>query len=357
MNFKLLSIISLMFFAVSFSSCSKDEVDKELEDVIDDQDDKTDEPRIYFVVKADKKIILSDGVEEITFSAIFDTLDVTDSVQYFINEVEFDGNIFTTKQQNTYLVTAKYKDYVTDPVKFFAVREKVPESYTKKILVEQYTASWCGYCPRLSYKLNDAKSQNSNIISVAIHGSDEMTYKYISSMAERYNVSGYPTAILNRSLAWTENASQFDDLLAATPNLGLKISSSESSNNVSVDVSVGFAADLGSNMKLVVFVAQDGLVYDQTNYYNEDTSSPLYGLGNPIVGYVHNKVLEKSLTDVFGDPIPKYMDIFAGLYEWNGEFDVSGIDIANSHIVAFVMNGSFVQNVQIAKIGQTVDFD
>ena len=40
---------------------------------------------------------------------------------------------------------------------------------------------------------------------------------------------------------------------------------------------------------------------DLTNYYNTTSGHPMYGRGNPIVGYEHRHVIRKVVTDVWGN--------------------------------------------------------
>ena len=44
---------------------------------------------------------------------------------------------------------------------------------------------------------------------------------------------------------------------------------------------------------------EDGLIYDQRNF------TSYYGGADPIRDFVHDDVLRRSLTDVFGDDIPQ----------------------------------------------------
>ena len=58
-----------------------------------------------------------------------------------------------------------------------------------------------------------------------------------------------------------------------------------------------------SDHKIIAYLVEDNLIYDQVNYYNFDQNSYFYGMGNPIVDFVHNDVLRHSFTDALGNPM------------------------------------------------------
>src|SRR5437773_8171756 len=65
----------------------------------------------------------------------------------------------------------------TDPFK------PVPDHFTKKVLIEELTASWCGYCPRGNHYWHYIDSVYSGkAIGVSIHVSDVMEdYQLVTS--------------------------------------------------------------------------------------------------------------------------------------------------------------------------------
>ena len=83
----------------------------------------------------------------------------------------------------------------------------------------------------------------------------------------------------------------------------IAIETSISGNMLDVNVKLISENQLPETQKLVVYVYQNGLIYDQANYYNNVEGSPWYQAGNPIIDFEHNHVLETSITNVFGDNI------------------------------------------------------
>lgn len=74
---------------------------------------------------------------------------VTSTAQFFVNGEQIEGSTFTPieeNEQNT--VYAVWNGMTSNTLTFSSIEEIVlPDTYTKKVLVEDYTGTWCGYCP------------------------------------------------------------------------------------------------------------------------------------------------------------------------------------------------------------------
>lgn len=114
------------------------------------------------------------------------------------------------------------------------------------------------------------------------------------------SLSGYPTGMLNRTITWNypenSNINQVKNLVSNNVGLGLAINSNVSNGNINLDVKIKFASDY-SNLKLVVYVLEDNLFDNQTNY------TSFYGGGSVITNFENDHVLRANLTDILGDPI------------------------------------------------------
>ena len=54
-----------------------------------------------------------------------------------------------------------------DEQKVYSISE-VPSVFTKKVLIEEFTGAWCGYCPDGAYRLENLINSNAeNIIGVS----------------------------------------------------------------------------------------------------------------------------------------------------------------------------------------------
>ncbi|NOU62091.1 Omp28-related outer membrane protein [Marinifilum caeruleilacunae] len=234
-----------------------------------------------------------------------------------------------------------------------------PASYTTKILLEDYTGTWCGYCPRVAHAMEEAIAQNGNIIGIGVHDDSDMGFTHVKSMLQKYNISGFPTAVLNRSAKWLETFATLNPFLEKESDLGIALESSLNNTTVTGKIKIGFKADLTKSIDYVIYLVEDKVVANQVNYYNDVSSSPYYNKGNPIVGFEHANVLRKTITDVYGDIIPEDYTKTGNVIEADFSVELDTYVPENCYIVAFVLEegGEEIINTQIVKVGSNQDFD
>ena len=315
--------------------------------------------------------------------------DVTDAASFFVNGVEISGNSYVPGEANSSNEVYGIYDGKQSAVKTFASIEQVPSEYTRKVLLEDYTGTWCGYCPRMVSIVNYLTEYNDRIIPIAIHcqgaPSDPWTYEFWADMAspQNYNAMGAPKGKYNRihSLNQYEGThpcpndptiyySQADEFLNESANLGLAISSNLNGNNLKMTVQVGFATDSVPDARLVVTLIEDGLTYNQVNYYagsglNCDSNYNYSSMPNPIPNFAQEHVLLKAYTDIYGDVIPQSEISNGNVYsrDFNVQLPSNVGNPANLKIVAFVLgNGNSIPtrgvlNAQRADVGSSQDFD
>lgn len=307
---------------------------------------------VNITLSIDKESIVADGIDAITITVLTDGgIDVTSESTIRVNNEIFTTNTFTTLQTGTYGCVAEYKSETSNMVNF-EVKE-VPV-FVKKTVIENYTAVWCGYCPRVHDAIVDAKMQDNNIISIAIHGSNDPFYfTSISTLASGFGVEGYPTAIIDREFNWPypESFSGLANALAKNSAIGLSIDTEISGNNLNTDVKVKFGKNYSTDLKLVVCLVESGLIEDQVNYYED-------GRGNPIADYEHNNVLRTYATDLLGDDIPSSEVVKDNEYSVSYTFDASNYNILNCKVVAFVVDDQNVSiNAQEVVAGGNKEYD
>jgi len=75
------------------------------------------------------------------------------------------------------------------------------ESYPRKVVMEESTSSWCGWCPRVAVAIKNLKRDFPNdFIGIAVHGPEgsgnpNTSETYAPLLNE---VPGYPAALMNR---------------------------------------------------------------------------------------------------------------------------------------------------------------
>lgn len=318
--------------------------------------------------------------------------DITSSVSFIVNGTEITGNTYTPTVVNTQnQVYTIYNGAQSNTATFASVEAGggETEGYTQKVLLEDYTGTWCGYCPRMVTIIDYLTEYNENIIPVAIHcpgaPTDPWAYEFANQLSHpnNYNVPGRPEGRYNRINVFDmhvgtqpcpNNAeayyTQADSFLNRTAPLGLAINSRLNGGELNINVKVGFAADDISDARLVVYLIEDGLTYNQVNYYagQSATCDPNYDYvnqPNPMPNFKQEHILLKTFTDIFGDVIPTDQVVNGNI--WSRELNVplpANVSNANNlTIVAFVLgNGTSVPtrgvlNVQKAKVGTNQDFD
>ena len=265
---------------------------------------------------------------------------------------------------------------------FFSCEEEVleigpvPESFTKKVLIEEFTGAWCGYCPDGAKRLeNIIDSNDGNVIGVSLHNGDQMAVGHTDYLGNIYQNTGFPSGMVDRlsindvvsiNRGWWEGVAM--DQLTKVASCGLAIKSDVSGSKANIEVRVGFNAYMTGSYKLSVYlieekVSGEGYGYDQSNFYDTDPNSPFYQLGNPIVGYEHNHTLRAILSEQSGDSIDSSYLISGGEFSSSYSVDISSYDDDNLSVVAFItlIGSTFteheVMNVQSCDINSLQDWD
>lgn len=292
--------------------------------------------------------------------------DLTSQASIMYNDINIGGHVFTTSSYGQHEFVATYDGFTSNTLQVNV--QEPPTKFNKRVLIEDYTGTWCGYCPRVAYGIELVKAQTSEAVSVAIHrGSTSSSsgtydpYNYSAgALEDLINLEGYPTAMLNRTTLWNypepNNVSQVTGLASGDADLGLALTPSLNGNTITLDVQVKFGGQFTSTTaKLVVYVLEDGLIFDQTNY------TSYYGGTSVISNFTHNDVLRASLTDLLGDIIPSSEIATENVYTKSFSVAIPSnvTNSSNMSVVAFVVDGNSngALNVRSAHFGDTQTFE
>lgn len=233
--------------------------------------------------------------------------------------------------------------------------------FEKNVLIEQYTGTWCGYCTRAIAQIENLYSLNKKIVHIALHLSDQMTFSLNSTLFSSFGFTGVPTIHTDRISTWSGNVNTISDIQNPA-DAGLAINVTGIGTSVNVTVQVKFGRNFPSGVKLSLYMLEDGIVGNQSNYYNTDSSNPFYGKGNPIPNFIHNNVLIKIGTDMFGDIIP-IADVGVNkVYSRSFTFsNLSNVNFSKLKVAAFLThNGGSQQkqviNAVVAFVGENKGF-
>jgi len=297
--------------------------------------------------------------------------DVTGAVQLYADGVAFTGPVYYPDGVKTVKISAKKGTVPSNEVPV-TVTAPEPSPFTQKIMVEDFTGTWCKYCTRAAYLLGKYTAKQANCIAVGVHGgssTEPFAYQYINTLANRYQVTEFPWAVLNRADRWDESSVSLDSAVNKWAPLGLAIDSKLDGTNITGKVKVKYNVTTSVAMRIVIMLVEDKLVADQSNIYTDLGTTPT------IKNFVHTNVLRRIYSaDVsYGDAIPATAAVKGNVWEKDFSFAISGktgnnADYtavpANCKVVALVQFGpensmyrKGAINVQFANVGDTKDFD
>jgi len=293
--------------------------------------------------------------ETIIFTAFDqDGNNVSASSDFYVNETKIPSNTHTFNTIGTFDVYAKYGQ-LTSETKTIEIMP-TPITFKQNVVVEDFTGTWCGWCPRVSEAVRLLKQETSDAIVVAIHNGDAMQFSQEGAIRQAFNVTGFPTALINRQERWASpqpsNVAQVTGKMSGKSYASIAMESRVEGDGLylKVKVKMGYSYD---SMKLAVYMLEDGLIYDQRNF------TSYYGGADPIRDFVHDDVLRRSLTNVFGDDIPSDEVGHGKTYSRDFEYAIPGMyDKSKIKLVAFVTAGEdrSIVNVRQSKPGETQDF-
>ncbi len=298
-----------------------------------------------------------------------DGTDATEEAQFYVDNNLIEGATYITDVAGVYSVYAVYDNGVSQ------TEESTFEVFIpkRKIVYEDYTGAWCGWCVRVTNAVRLLKEQSDDVVIVAIHNNDIMAFEGESQLADAFDVSAYPAAKINRTLTapTPEDGTESIDLALThageDTDLSIAINTNLNGDNLNVEVKLISENPIPSSYKLVAYVYQNGLIFPQTNYYVDTPGSPYYQMGNPIPDFVHDDVLEASLTtNIFGESIPAtvayetYSRTFTALNlsEFAETESPNTYDPTRFGVAVYVVDeNNNALNAQHVRAGQSINFE
>ncbi|HAT64901.1 MAG TPA: hypothetical protein DCS66_09900 [Flavobacteriaceae bacterium] len=193
-----------------------------------------------------------------------------------------------------------------------------------------------------------------------MHNNDDLALAIEPTIRQEFGVFGFPSGRINRTTTWGSALNfpeeQVLDIAGENVNTAISIDSKAENGNLFVEVNVASESSL-QDRKLVVYLVEDGIIRDQTNYFNNDSNSPYYQLGDPIIDFELNHVLRTAISDVFGDVIPNTAELtdYTANYNYNlpGDFVVENLSLV---VMVVDMDNSAI-NSQHAHVGESIFYE
>ncbi len=232
-------------------------------------------------------------------------------------------------------------------------------SGTKRVLVEEFTGTWCGYCGDGALVVERILEETPSVVAVAIHAggsSEPMMIGHGSDLSRRYGPS-YPQALIDRR--YFEGEEKVCISRHLWPGAVEQVMNSYTPLNVTTEHTynadtrmLDFSATATfvdyhepADLRLHIYLVEDNISsmtdqrYWQVNYYNADESHPHYDLGSRIPGFVHNHVLRGAPTGSGGVRIQVDGDSYDPGKSFTQEYSFQipeTMKVEDMEIVAFV---------------------
>ncbi len=231
---------------------------------------------------------------------------------------------------------------------------------TKKVILEDLTASWCGLCPEGKLTYDSLMANFDNVIGVGVHVSDPMSNDITDALSAEYSGGGVNVFLVDRHLFQDRNFVQFsfqyepiaeklNERLQSYSPVSVSIEDlqyDEFSRELIVNVQAHFHQNMSDqDLRFNLWITEDSIVrneggYTQSSYFNDYDGHAYQGAGNPIYNFAHRNVLRQSLGGLFGIENSLPSNLQAGS---SHEFEFSTVippewDINQIYLVGLVQN-------------------
>lgn len=281
-------------------------------------------------------------------------INLTEQTIFYVNDVAIASNTYTFQEAGSYSVKAVYQNITSNTIVISVETPVVVNNqFVNRVLVEEYSGTWCGNCPRIIYGTALLKQQTDFAVSVQIHlfGNDPFISPTGNTIANEQGVIGVPTGRINRTINWNgpqyQNVNQVINEIKSSSSVGLAINSTTNSSNININVLLGYA-NTTLQTKLIVYIVEDNLFHTQSNY-----SANLYGGLSSIPNFEYDGVFRSAVSSNSGDVIAISGNQVQKNYTIVLPSNVS--NSSNAKIVAFLIdaNSNTVLNVRQANLGQS----
>lgn len=189
----------------------------------------------------------------------------------------------------------------------------------KKVLIEQFTGAWCGYCVDGTVKMDEIlQMYPGKVYGVKFHNGDKMAIPETDIIGAALGLTGYPTGNVDRTpvnaggktvimidrTAWKQVV-EYQLQQTAPVEVKLDWAYDESTGDIIASISGDFDQAVTNEVRFNVYVIEDevtgsGTGWDQANYYNNTAGHPYYQKGNPVTNYKHMAVVRATLGGPWG---------------------------------------------------------
>lgn len=324
------------------------------------------------------------GCDEVTIIAKDQNgTELSKGLVFYADDAELESNAFSTTKVGAHDIKATFnhtnKQITSSVLKVTATEantKPTPTHSARRVLIEEFTGAWCGWCPQGAYNAELLHERYPEVLAVGLHVGDRFQNSFTRYMGDNFNSFGYPYAMVDGikgdkfavnandifSESWLINI--LERKLKETPKVDIGIDTEVTGNNATVDVSVYFHQGFTDDLYLSVYILEDSLREPQQNYFAGNASfrnSPFFSEPATMNNYLHHHVVRGTLTGNTGVALPLEEMNCSSLYNHATlDLDVNQYVNENVSIMAVVYKGTTsedrrIMNVSVTKLGEDHD--
>lgn len=160
--------------------------------------------------------------------------------------------------------------------------------FPKKMVVEEWTGTWCGWCVRgiVGMEYMEDTYGNDGFIGIAVHSGDEMEISSYAPFLNTWALVGYPGAAVNRKYQFDPSKELLLDYYSIlskeesyTQVKSIQATLSEDGTSLDAEATVNFSVPVETGAYRLAFVITENGVgpYTQVNYYSGGGYGPMDG--------------------------------------------------------------------------------
>lgn len=235
-------------------------------------------------------------------------------------------------------------------------------SYVQNVAIEEFTGTWCGWCPRgivgMEYMREHYADQG--FVPIAGHSGDEMVSQTYAEVVNTFSNGSFPSAVANRSYYFDPSADTMEEYFLylkrypAYAQVSLDCSYVADEGKVAVNATTEFAFDYTNASFEICFVVCQNNVgpYIQTNYFatNKDAEGGGDWYDYPsAVAWTYDEVA-RQCSGPFGVANSVPASITKGTpYTYSLNMTVGDGSIEDYYVVALLLDTSTYRVVNCAK--------
>lgn len=258
--------------------------------------------------------------------------------------------------------------------------------YKQKILIEDITSASCMWCPLGTIAIEGLENSayKDRIIGIGVHGDfnpnsikDPFVLPGMTNLMKAIKLKGWPHLSFNRNTSiigtdfqsfipetafgvYTFSAEKFEtfqkknNLLTEGSPIGIKIESNLTATSGKVDVSLKFSQNINQELKYVVYLLEDGLVFQQAKalrLFGEQGNG-----GKWDMNFVHDHVV-RATNNFLGETIAAGQTT-ASEFKATANLTYKTEDLSKLSVVVAVLDkDGNVLNAQKTKANTTQDYE